>query len=302
MNGSAVQSVDFSIIIPTYDRPTQLNGCLQALARLEYPRDRFEVIVVDDGSETPPEAMVASLRDGLDVMLITQTHAGAAAARNTGAARAKGTFLAFTDDDCRPAQDWLQTLAARFAMTADHAIGGRVLNALPDNPYSGATQVIIDVVYAHFNSVPGRALFLVSGNFALPADKFRAIGGFDATFPRSEDRDFCDRWLQHNYRMTYAPEALVYHAHPLTLRTFCGQHFNYGRGDFHFHRARAGRFLRRFRPDVRFYWAVFRRPFSEAGIRRTISLASFLLVWQAAKTAGFFWEGAIRVMKILIRR
>ena len=191
----------FSIIIPTYDRPAQLANCLKALARLDYPHDRFEVLVVDDGSKTPPEALATSFRERLDVRLLIQAHAGPAAARNTGAAQAKGRFLAFTDDDCMPAPDWLQTLAARFASTPDQIIGGRTLNARSDNLYSTTSQTIIEVVYAYYNTDPNQASFFASNNLAVPADRFRAISGFDATFTTSEDRELCDRWLHHSYRM-----------------------------------------------------------------------------------------------------
>src|SRR5688572_17617375 len=105
----------FSIIIPTRNRSGHLAACLKSLARLDYPCDRFEVIVVDDGSETPVDGVVAAIRERIDVSLATQAHAGPATARNRGAAGAKGEFLAFTDDDCAPASDWLQRLAARFA-------------------------------------------------------------------------------------------------------------------------------------------------------------------------------------------
>ena len=95
----------FSIVVPTYQRPVQLAACLQALSRLDYARERFEVIVVDDGSPTPPKAVVESLRDRLQLTLHLQRHAGPAAARNAGAMRARGKYLAFTDDDCLPAAD-----------------------------------------------------------------------------------------------------------------------------------------------------------------------------------------------------
>ena len=80
-----------------------------------------------------------------------------------------------------------------------------------------------------------------ANNLALPEDRFRAIGGFDTIFPlaASEDREFCDRWLHHGFQMTYAPEAVVYHARALTFRSFWRQHFKYGRGAFHFHQVRA---------------------------------------------------------------
>lgn len=283
----------FSIIVPTHNRPGQLDACLRSLALLDYPRDRFEVIAVDDGSETPPEALVASFRDRLDITLLTQPHAGPASARNTGAAKANGEFLAFTDDDCTPAPDWLQALAARFATVPDHVIGGRTLNALPDNPYSTASHLLIDYLYAYYNADPNQARFFTSNNLAVPTDRFHAIGVFNTTFPRAggEDREFCDRWLHNDYRMIYAPEALVYHTHALTFRAFWRQHFNYGRGAFRFHQARARRGQRRIRLEpFSFYWNLLRYPFSQAQGGRALLLAALLVMSQAANAAGFLWE------------
>lgn len=283
----------FSIIVPTYTRPKQLAACLQSFARLDYPRDRFEVIVVDDGSETPPEFVVASFRDRLDVTLLTQPHAGPATARNTGAAQAKGEYLAFTDDDCTPASNWLQALAARFATVPDHVIGGRTLNALPNNPYSTASQLLIDYLYAYYNGITSQARFFASNNLAVPTDRFHAIGGFDTTFPRpgGEDREFSDRWLHNGYRMIYALEVLVCHTHALTFRTFWRQHFNYGRGAFRFHQARARRGQGRIRLEpFSFYWNLLRHPFSHAQGRRALLLAVLLVVSQAANAAGFLWQ------------
>lgn len=70
---------------------------------------------------------------------------------------------------------------------------------------------------------------------------FRAIDGFDMTFPltASQDREFCDGWLHHSYQITYAPEVMVYHGHAPKFRSFWRQHFKYGRGVFHFHQGRA---------------------------------------------------------------
>ncbi|MGH8007293.1 MAG: glycosyltransferase [Candidatus Binatia bacterium] len=289
----APQHPTFSIIIPTYARPQQLAACLHSLARLDYPRERFEVIVVDDGSESPPEAVVDSCRDQLDVALIRQPHAGPATARNTGVARAKGELLAFTDDDCAPAPDWLQTLAARFAHTPDRVIGGRTLNALSDNLYSTASQTLISYLYTYYNADPDHARFFASNNLALSAERFRAVGGFDSTVIRAaaEDREFCDRWLHHGYLMTYAPEAIVYHAHALTFRAFWRQHFSYGRGAFYFHQAHARRSRGHIRPEpLSFYLDLLRYRSSQMSGRRALSLAMLLGVSQVANAAGFFWE------------
>jgi glycosyltransferase involved in cell wall biosynthesis len=284
----------FSIIIPTYGRPRKLATCLQSLTRLDYPRDRFGVIVVDDGSETPLESVIAPFRKQLDLMLLMQANSGPAAARNTGAAHAKGEFLAFTDDDCTPASDWLQTLAVRLAGMPDCAIGGRTVNALPDNLYSTASQMLVDYLYEYYNADPNQARFLTSNNLAVSAGLFQEMGGFETTFPLAagEDRELCDRWLNHGLRMTYAPEALVYHAHTLTFHTFWKQHFNYGRGASCFHRLRARRGQGRVRLEpLSFYMNLLRHPLSRKQGWRAGLLAALLVVSQGANAAGFVWEG-----------
>lgn len=283
----------FSIIVPTYVRPRQLATCLRSLSLLDYRRDRFQVIVVDDGGKIPLEVAVAPFNDRLDVTLLTQPQAGPATARNTGVTQAKGEFLVFTDDDCAPTPDWLQKLAARFGAAPDRGIVGRTLNTLPDNLYSTASQFLIDYLCAYYNADPNQAHFITSNNLAVPADSFHAIGGFDMTFPRAggEDREFCDRWLRHGYRMTYAKEVLVYHNHRLTFRAFWRQHFNYGRGAFRFHHLRAQRGSERIRLEpLSFYQNLLRYPLSQAPGRRALLLAVLLVVSQAANAAGFFWE------------
>jgi GT2 family glycosyltransferase len=280
----------FSIIIPTYARPVELIECLEALARLQLGRDAFEVIIVDDGSPSPPAAVVERFRDRLDVGLITAPHGGPAAARNRGAERATGKFLAFTDDDCRPASNWLEALAARTAAAPYHLVGGRTMNALPRNSYAATSQLIVDVAYAYYNDHGAEARFFASNNMALPADGFRAIGGFDPTFTTSEDRELCDRWLRRGYRMSYAPEAVVYHAHPLTLRRFWWQHFGYGRGAWRFHRIREQRGAGQFRPDLTFYKQLGVAPFANVRAPRLPIIAALVVISQLANCAGFLYE------------
>lgn len=289
----------FSIIVPTYARSKQLSDCLQSLARLDYPRDRFEVIVVDDGSRTTLEKVVQPMRQHLNIMLLSQAHAGPATARNTGAAQARGEFLAFTDDDCAPAQGWLRALAARFTATPDHLIGGQTLNAIPRNLYSTASQVLLDYLYGYYSVVPDKAFF-TSNNLALAGELFSELGGFDTTFPLAagEDRDFCDRCLRRGYRMTFDPEVIVHHAHELTLRTFCRQHFNYGRGAVYFHQARIQRGQEGVKIEpLSFYLNLLRYPFSQTHSRRAFPLAALLVASQKANAAGFFWEKVRRLTR-----
>jgi len=284
----------FSIIIPTYARPRQLSICLQALTRLAYPPHCFEAIVVDDGSENPLKDVVEPFRHQLNVILLSQPNAGPATARNTGAAKARGKFLAFTDDDCTPAPDWLKTMAKRFAATPDCAIGGRTLNRLPDNPFSTASQILIDYLYNYYNYDHNQAHFFASNNLAMPKDRFHEIGGFDTTFPcaAGEDRELCDRWLNHGCRMIYAPEVLVWHSHSLTCCKFWKQHFSYGRGAYFFQQAHVRHGYNRIRLEpLSFYLNLMRAPFGQTRSPRALLLAALLVLSQGANAAGYFAAG-----------
>ena len=158
-----------SIIIPTYNRPKQLATCLESLTKLDYPRDSFEVIVVDDGSKTQLESVVNPFSGQLDITLIRQINNGAASARNTGAKQAKGQFIAFTDDDCMPSADWLRAIAARFKNAPESLIGGRTINILSNNIFSTASQHLIDYVYKYYNANPHKA------NLCFSLQKFKLI-------------------------------------------------------------------------------------------------------------------------------
>lgn len=291
----------FSIIIPTYNRPERLGECLQALAQLNYPRDHFEVIVVDDGSQVPLDSVVATFQSEIELVLLRQANAGPATARNWGAQGAKGEFLAFTDDDCKPAPNWLRVLAARCGEAPGGMIGGHTVNALPDNLYATASQILIDYIYRYYNANPARAYFLTSNNIAVPAERFRAIGGFDTSFPlaAAEDREFCDRWLRCGYPMIYAPEAKVDHAHHLTLSTFWRQHFGYGRGAFSFHKVRSRSLRLEPSPSViqqikveplSFYFNLLTYPFVQTSSQSPLLLTVLLFLSQLANTVGFFLE------------
>ena len=249
---------------------------------------------MNDASKQPLDAIVAAFHDRLNLTLLNQVQsAGPSVARNRGATHATGEFLAFTDDDCTPAPDWLQRLAARFSSTPLHLVGGRVRNALTENPFSTANHVILDAAYEYYDPQQGRAHFFPTSNLALAAGQFREMGGFDESWPlaAAEDREFCYRWLQRGFVMTYAPEANVYHRHRSTLYSYCKLHFKYGRGAYHYHLLRAGGPGQGgLKPDWRFYWACLRYPFQHMTTRRTIIVVPLLLLWQVFNAAGFFWQ------------
>lgn len=302
MNGDLEQPM-FSIVIPTYNRPGELSKCLESLTLLEAPKTGFEVIVVDDGSDGPLNEVVDLFTDRLDVRLIRKANAGPGPARNLGAAAARGRFLVFTDDDCWPTPRWLRALEARLEQDPDHLVGGRTINRLEENSYSTTSQVILEAVYAFFNANPDDARFFASNNMALSAELFAKVGGFNIESFRyvSEDRELCDRWRHQGYRMTYVPEATIMHGHWLKLRSFCWQHFMYGRGARRYHRVRAARGSGRIWQDMRFHtrlWHLFYELLLRIRFGQRLKVLVLLGVWQVVNATGFFLDPLIRQKKV----
>jgi GT2 family glycosyltransferase len=288
-----------SLVVPTYGRPHQLVECLRSLARLDYPRDRLEVLVVDDGGPTPLDDLVASSQLQFRITLIRQGNAGPAAARNTGAERAQGEYLAFTDDDCVVEPDWLLKLAEVWEDFPRSMVGGQTLNGAP-GLVSAMAQTITDVVYRHYNADPEHARFIASNNMALPAREFREVGRFDPSFRSAEDRDLCDRWLHQGNRIIYTPGARVHHVRPLNTPAFIRLHFHYGCGAEQFIRRRAERGSGRLLTETRFHldvrnWLLF--PMTSVHPRQLAGVVGLLGLWQVANFAGFLWAAVHRSVR-----
>ena len=167
-----------SVVIATRDRPARLAACLESLAAQDYPRERFEVIVVEDGGQSGTPRVGARYRGRLQLRTLERPFAGRSAARNQGAAGAGGELVAFTDDDTEPEPGWLRALATRHAALPGDALGGRTVAMSATNPYARVGGLILDLAYSHRSShLPRGARFFAANNLALPADRFRMLGG-----------------------------------------------------------------------------------------------------------------------------
>lgn len=283
----------FSVIVPTFNRPVELAACLRALASFDYPVERYEIVVVDDGSD-PPVGLPGNLpRPGLRVRVLAQPNRGPSAARNAGARAAMGDMLAFTDDDCAPEAGWLRAMAEAAACSPRALLGGRVVNGLAGNRCSVASQAIVDANVSHLFASGNALRFLTSNNLALSAEGFRAMGGFDERFRTAEDREFCYRWIAAARPVARVPDAVVEHRHDLTLATFWRQHFGYGRGAFRFHAKRAPSEPPLRLANVVMHARAFRRAFDAMPLREVLRVVPLLAVWQIANACGFAYQWAL---------
>jgi glycosyltransferase involved in cell wall biosynthesis len=283
-----------SVVVPTKGRPRYLRGCLSALAAADYPRDSFEVVVVNDRGGLDVQRLASSFGSQLNVRLVAPDRTGPSAARNAGALVSRGRYVAFTDDDCEPTPAWLRELQRCLEDNPGSAVGGATRNGAAQSA-AAASQMVVDAVHAHFNREPASPRFFASYNLAFPTEPYLALGGFDERFRYAEDREMCERWLSSGHRFVHAPEALVYHMRRLTLREFLDQHHGYGRGAAAFHRSRApGQPRRSDRAGV--LRALTREAVRGSRDRHKPAIAAYVALSQLATAAGFAREAIAGVL------
>lgn len=198
----------FSVVTPVRDGGTVFETCLAGLVRSRF-RD-FELIVVDDGSRDD-SAGVAS-RAGARVVVNPES-CGPAAARNRGAAEARGDWLLFLDADCEPNPDTVERLAA--SLTADPDLAA-VIGSYDDSPAAPGLVAQAKNLLHHWmhHQAAGEAETFWSGCGAIRRTTFEAVGGFDAARypgPSIEDVELGFRLRAGGHRIELVPEMQVKH-------------------------------------------------------------------------------------------
>ncbi len=192
----------FSVIIPTYHRNDLLAKCLDCLAPgvQTLTADQYEVIVTDDGSETTAEEMIQARYPW--AKWVVGPRKGPAANRNNGAKDARGKWLVFTDDDCLPDAQWLDSYAkAALSEPSYSVLEGRVY---ADRPRRSLAEV------SPINEAGG---YLWSCNFAIEKKLFQFLTGFDERFPFAtmEDVELRLRLTKAGYQYFFVKDASLCH-------------------------------------------------------------------------------------------
>lgn len=199
---------EIAVVIPTYRRETRLAFALEALAEQSLSRDRFEVIVV----RAPGEGPTSEQEFELNVRFVGAPGKGPAAQRNHGWRSAAAPLVAFTDDDCRPAPDWLERMLAA-GEGAGIFLQGRTLPD-PDERH---------LLHGRARSMQVVELsdWLPTCNIAYPRSVLESVGGFDERFAHAwgEDTDLGLRALEGGASVRYVEDAVVWHA--VHARTLC---------------------------------------------------------------------------------
>jgi cellulose synthase/poly-beta-1,6-N-acetylglucosamine synthase-like glycosyltransferase len=217
-----------SVIVPAYNEEDTLPRCLAALEAQSVPRDRYEILVVDDGSSD----RTAQIAQQHGVRLIRQPNAGPAAARNRGVQEARGNLVLFTDADCEPAPDWIEQMIAPFGEgPRDAPLAGAkgAYRTRQREAVARFVQLEYEDRYARMRRQPDID-FIDTYSAAYRRDVFVANGGFDTRFTTSsvEDQEFSFRLARQGYRLQFIPQALVYHQHDATWGEYWKRKFGIG--------------------------------------------------------------------------
>ncbi|MGH9460053.1 MAG: glycosyltransferase [Vicinamibacteria bacterium] len=219
-----------TVVVPTYNRAARLSKSLEALMSQDYGPG-YEVVVVDDGSDDQTPQVLADWcrRYPNQVRAFRQENAGPARARNHGARAASGQFVVFIDDDCVADRSWLRNLVGVADQRKAAAVAGTVVNG--DDGWVGR-YVNLESVIDHVFSERGEVKEIVTGNFGVRNDVFRALNGFDEEIrvAGGEDTEFGLRLVAAGHAIAFAPEARVYHPAIGGVLDYLRMIFRHGRG------------------------------------------------------------------------
>jgi glycosyltransferase involved in cell wall biosynthesis len=214
-----------SVVVPVYNGEKTIAQTVECLLRQSLKPD--EIIIVDDGSTD-------GTRDALRkfdqrIMVLAQANSGPASARNRGVKAAKCSFVAFTDSDCLPGEDWLFNLSRGFDGERVAGVGGSVRSAI-----RGLTGEYVDAVRL-LDPQPdedGAIPYLITANACFRREALIKAGLFNERFrkPGGEEPDLCFRIRRLGYEFRFAEQALVHHHHRQTIKSFLNTIANYGEG------------------------------------------------------------------------
>ncbi len=209
--GSAVDPF-VSVIVPVYNDARRLGSCLAALEQQTYPSHRYEIIVIDNGSD--PEEDITDLAHSFDHVSLTQERIpGSYAARNKGLTLAKGEIIAFTDSDCIPKPDWLEHGVQHLTTNPGCGLVAGRIDMFARQPERATVIEMYDQVVMGFP----QELLIATHKIAMTANVFtrrhiiEEVGNFRSDLRSAGDGEWAQRVYKAGYEHHYVAQACVGH-------------------------------------------------------------------------------------------
>jgi mycofactocin system glycosyltransferase len=272
------------------DRAEELGDCLAALAAIDYPRDRLEIVVVDDGSTNEAAVARAAGRHGAR-LLVNDRNRGPSHSRNRAAQASTADILAFVDSDCVPSESWLRDLVPYFAWDRVSAVGGRTVGYYSESFLDRYEQVASPLDMGRHFIIRGKGddtFYVPTCNLLVRRSVYVAVGGLREDVHLGEDVDLCWRLRSSGTYLVYAPEGLVRHKHRDHLSAALRRRAQYGTSEATLHRLH---------PDKRKRFPLAPGPLA------TVVLVSVVLVKREPRLlpltwAPFLWDVIRRTSRL----
>jgi glycosyltransferase involved in cell wall biosynthesis len=213
-----------SVIVPARNAGSDLRDLTACLRRQTLPQERFEVVIGDDGSTDGCADAIATTDGWIRVTPGPPTNSYAA--RNRAVRASRSPILAFCDADCRPEPDWLERGLAGVH-EVDDMVAGAIRFIVPEHRNVWA---LIDMDGSKDHKLEIRDNNAETANLFCHRELFDRVGGFDDTISEHGDFDFVERCVGAGARLTFAPDAVVWHPVRTRARGVLRAHWIYSQG------------------------------------------------------------------------
>jgi len=220
----------FSIIVPVYNRPKEIDALLESFTKQEFPDD-FEVLIIEDGSSEKSDAIVEKYKEQLDLKYYFKENTGAGVSRNFGMQLATGNYFIILDSDVLVPSHYLLAVSRALHENYTDAFGG------PDAAHESFTPLQKAINYSMTavlttGGIRGKKNAVGkfqprSFNLGLSQAAFRKTNGF-SKLKVGEDIDLTFRLWEQGFETQLIENAFVYHKRRSTLKQFFKQTFAFG--------------------------------------------------------------------------
>jgi len=209
-----------SILVATLNAESTIDECLRSILELEYPKELFEVIVIDGGSK---DATIEHAKNHLVKLISDQM--STPAAYNLALKIIKNEIVGFIDSDAKVEKQWLKKLIGHLSSSKVAGVGGTVETW--NNSKLVPRCIGYELTY-RYHRLPQEVERITTMNFIAKRKAIEEVGGYDETLITQYDTDLGTRLVKAGYKIIFDPNAVCYHFHRPTLPAFFKQQFKYG--------------------------------------------------------------------------
>jgi len=233
--------MEISVVVAVKNEARYIKKCIEALLEQDYPKDRYEIIVVDGMSSDGTWDILRELKKMYPDLKIYQNPKGnAAAGRNIGIKHSQGDYIAFIDSDAIAEKNWLKSIKEVFVRTDAIGVGGpdvlppdsipksRAIGTIMSSPlasgggFNPSVQHIMSSNEAYVEHIP-------TCNLCVKKEIFAKIGNFDEEFVKGQDLEFNTRLIMAGYKLFHSPKIKVFHYRKMHIHSFSRQIFKWAK-------------------------------------------------------------------------